>query len=64
MQRLVVLLFLFFIFSGDRAQGKLRCSAGAAFHHGYMLPEYQFINYLVDRPVWAFESIFTGGPRA
>ncbi len=56
MQRFLVLLCLLFLNPGMKAQdAKLPFSTGAAFHHGYMLPEYQFINYLVDRPVSAFE---------
>ena len=57
MRSLTILICLIFLFPALKAQDGLlhSLSAGAVYHHGYMLPEYHFINYLVDEPVKAVE---------
>ena len=56
MSRWWVFCLLFILSPVVRAQGERHgWSADVVYHHGYMLPEYAFINYLVNQPVRAVE---------
>ncbi|HYW97403.1 MAG TPA: acyloxyacyl hydrolase [Bacteroidales bacterium] len=57
MRQTQILLILFFLFPMAKAQEGIHhgLSSGIRYHHGFMLPEYQFINYLVNEPVRAVE---------
>ncbi len=55
----LLLCILPLITSVKAQEGAGAFSTDAEYHHGYMLPEYQFINYLVNAPVQAVElSLF------